>query len=123
MSFCKPLNLQNNNYSCCGVRMTLSDTHIVSSASTQARIDARDVEIQHVKNIIADTRKQIMRLQKCGDFDSGPRKRLNFKIHDQRKKLHSLLLDQDREIAFKEALERQEAKNRETIERLRILQK
>ena len=123
MSFCKPLNLQNTDYSCCGVRMPLSNIHSVTSSGIQDRIDARNVEIQHVKKHIADTRKQIMRLQKRGDFDSGHRKRLNFQIHDQRKRLHGLLFDQDRDIEFKEASERREAQNRAITARLRALQK
>lgn len=123
MTLCKPLNLQNTDYSIGGVRMPLSQTHSVNSVSMQARIDARDIEINDVKQNIAGTKSQIKRLQKRGDFDSPARKGLNFKIHNQRKKLRSLLQDQDRDQDFKEALERKEAQNRETMARLYELQK
>ena len=123
MSFVRPLKLQNNNYSICGVRMPLSDTHDVSSASMQARIDKRAVEIDGVRNIIANTRSEIKQLQKRGDFDSPVRKGLNFKIHDQRKKLRGLLWEQERDQDFKDAMERQEAQKRATASRLYMLQR
>ncbi len=123
MSFVRPLKLQNNDHSICGVSLPLSDTHDVSSASMQARIEKRAVEIDSVRNTIANTRSEIKQLQKRGDFDSSVRKGLNFKIHDQRKKLRGLLWEQDRDRDFKEALERQEAQKRETTSRLYMLQR
>ena len=123
MTLCRPLNLQNTDYSIGGIRMPLADTHNVSSTSIQARIDARNKQIDDVKQCIAATKLEIKKLQKRGDFDSASRKGLNFKIHVQRKNLRGLLVEQDRDQNFKEAMERREAKNRETTARLYGLQK
>lgn len=123
MTLCRPLKLQNTDFSIGGIRMPLAGTHNVSSASMQERIDAREIKIQDMKQRIANTKAQINKLQHSGDFDSESRKGLNFQIHDQRKTLRGLLWEQERDQDFKEAMERKEAQNREAIARLYSLQK
>jgi len=122
MTLCRPLNIQNDTYSIAGVRLPLADNHDTSSAGIQIRIDAREKIISATKACIAETKRQITELQKCGDFDSPNRKGLNFRIHDKRKELRGLLVEQDQDEGFKEAMERKEAVLRAEIARLRSLQ-